>query len=319
MQTTLTIVQLIDLFLSEHDVKDGSKRLYRSNLNLFFRWCSLSGFNPRDVTRQQVLKYKQHLVSSGLSVLTSNCRLTTLRLFYDWLEVNKYFGNNPTVGVKNLKSSKKYRKDPLTDEQVSKLLSVIDTSSDVGKRNMAIVLLMLANGLREVEVSRLDYGDIREQGDMFVMSVQRKGRDSKDSTLRLSSNALDAISEYLATRDVQRASSPLFVIYSNNSKGIRMQPKAISNMVTSLLVKSGVKSSKVTPHSLRHTAATMLLEAGQSIYDVQSMLGHSTPATTEIYVSQIEAKRRLYNSPVVQLDAILSRNKATALKMVENG
>ena len=319
MQTTASIVQLIDLFLSEHDVKDGSKSLYRNNLSLFFRWCVLNKIEPRSVRREHVVKYKQHLQESGKSTLTSNSRLTTLRLFYDWLEQSRFYSNNPVAGVKNIRTSRKYRKESLSVEHVGNLFAQVYTAKAVGKRDMSILMLMLGNGLREIEVSRLDVGDIKEQGDIYTITLWRKGRSGKDSVVRLSSLALDAISEYLADRPQQHPSYPLFTIYSNNGKGVRMGSKAISNTVNTYLRKAGLKSKMVSPHSLRHTAGTLLLESGASVYDVQQLLGHSVITTTEIYVSQIEAKRRLYNSPTVQLDAILRKNKAFDPKMANTG
>lgn len=314
MQTTLTIVQLIDLFLSEHDVMEKSKVLYKNNLNLFFRWCAMVGIDQRNVSRENLLRYKANLQESKMSTLTINSRITTLRLFFDWLEICRYNSTNPAVGIKNIRTSRKYRKDSLTIDQVSQLLSVIDKTTTVGLRNFAIASLMLGNGLREIEVSRLDVCDVREQDGIFVISIWRKGHSEKDVTVRLSDIALDAISEYLACRSNVASDAPLFVIYSANGKGTRMTSKAISNMIDALLIKASLKSKRISPHSLRHTAGTLLLEGGASIYDVQLLLGHSTPATTEIYVSQIEAKRRLQNSPVVQLDAILKRSKANTLK-----
>lgn len=319
MQTTLTIVQLIDLFLLEHDVRAKSKALYRSNLNLFFRWCAVNKVDTREVRREHIIKYKADMQVGGKSTLTTNNRLTTLRLFYDWLEDCKYNAANPVVGIKNFRRYKGYRKDSLTIDQVDKLKAKINIDSTIGKRDMAIMLLMLHNGLREIEVSRLDYGDIQPLDGIYTVALWRKGRDSKDVKVRLSDMALDAISEYLASKPAQSATAPLFTVCSNNNRGIRMSSKAISNMITEYLRTSGIKSPTISPHSLRHTAGTLALENGASIYDVQQLLGHTSTNTTEIYVSQIEAKRRLYNSPVSQLDALMGSNRTFITQKAKTG
>lgn len=302
MRTTATISELIKDFLREQDIAANSNALYRINLQLFFRWCHANGIDQRSVSSSNVVAYKSYLLSSGYSTLTINNRITTLHKFYKWMELNNYC-DNPTLTVRSFKKYKGFKKDFLTDSQVSLMLSAIDRTTQVGLRDLAIIFLMLFNALREVEISRMKLSDIVEVGGSTIISIQGKGRFEKDEQLPLSGHALDALSQYLATRTIRSNDESLFVVHSYNNRNSAMSSKAISNVVNRYLLKSGVKSKRITPHSLRHTAAVRAIKSGASLYEVQLFLRHSSSNITQIYTKMIEAQIRLDKSPVRMLDA----------------
>ena len=160
-------------------------------------------------------------------------------------------------------------------------------------------LLCVKNGLRTIEVHRADVGDIKTiDGDPYLY-VQPKGHDSKDSPKYLFPEVKAAIDDYLQSRSEKvTAKSPLFTSTSNRSKGGRIATTTISTMLKDVLVSNGFDSDRLTAHSLRATAATAAFEAGLTLFEVQQLMGHCDPATTEIYIKDqnqlsIEKKGRI--------------------------
>lgn len=318
MRTTATITQLISAFIAEQDVAPNSKELYRRNLVLFFKWCHASAIDQREVFANHIVRYKQEQKDGGYSTLTIDNRLTTLRKFYRWMEQHNYC-DNPMNTVRNYKKYKGYKKDPLTDAQVDLLLKSVNNSTQVGKRDLAIICLMLFNALREIEISRINVGDIRDMNGSMVVAIQGKGCDSKDTVLPVSGYALAAIAEYMGTRATSHDDEPLFIVHSYNHRHRRMSSKTVSDVVTHYMRKSGVKSSRITPHSLRHTAAVRAIRQGAQLYEVQLFLRHSSSNITQIYTKMIEASMRLEKSPVRLLDCAYGIIKGTGEKQSKAG
>ena len=128
-------------------------------------------------------------------------------------------------------------------------------------------------------------GDIKTVGGDPYLYVQPKGHDGKDSPKYLIPLVKEAIDDYLNSRSAKvTPKSPLFTSTSNRSKGGRIATTTLSTMLKGLLINAGYDSDRITPHSLRATAATTAFEAGLTLFEVQQLMGHCDPATTEIYI-----------------------------------
>jgi len=291
---------IIDKFISSNDVRECSKLLYRRTLKQYFTWINKKGYLLKNITRPDLIEYKEELLKAGLSSLTVGSYITSVRRFYEWTEANKYYPN-VAKGIKTPKRKQQFKKQPLLPDQAVALLSYFQ---DKDLRDYAIINLLLRTGLRTIEVIRANVEDIVFKGSQRVLLVQGKGRDEKDDFVLLTDKAYEPLADYLATRGNISPSEPLFISLSNNSKGERLTTRTISYIAKEGLKAIGLSDRSFTAHSLRHTAATTILRAGGSLEMAQFTLRHSNPATTQIYISTLDEERRLQNSGEALIDSI---------------
>lgn len=301
MKSDKTINHLVREFLSEQDVNDNSRYQYNVNINQFIHYCVVSKVNVRHPRRADIIAYKAYLLRQGKSPSTIDCYLTTVRKFFAWLEGNGIY-DNIAAGVHSPKRYRGHRKNYLRVDQVKELLASVDRSTIVGKRDYAIINLMIRAGVRRVEVCRMLVDDVYINDGKYVMRLQRKGHLEKDQVLGITDKILEPIEEYLIARGDLRGNEPLFMNHSYNGRGLGVSQDYVSRMVRRYLNKIGVIDKRITGHSLRHTAAITALKAGAKLEQVQEMLGHTSVETTKIYISAIEAEIRLDNPAVRALD-----------------
>lgn len=289
---------LVATFIAAQDVKQSSRGLYTRTLSQFFRWIEASGKALTNLTRQNVLEYKDNLQAQNLSSLTVSSYITAVRKFYEWAEAEKYYPNI-AKGIKTPRRVQAFKKQHLTDDKSAELLSHFQSLSE---RDYAIVNLILRTGLRTVEVVRADVGDITFKGNRRVLKVWGKGHNEKDDFVVLSEKAYQPIKDYLATRKAVKSGEPLFTSTSNNNKGERLTTKTISTICKSGLKAIGLDGKEFTAHSLRHTTAVAILKHGGQLTDVQNVLRHSSPVTSQIYTESVKEELRLLNAPELSLD-----------------
>jgi len=292
--------ELLDKFISDLDIKQNSKNLYRRTLDIYFNWISNNGYLLSDVTRTEILQYKEYLLTSRKSSLTTGSYITSLRRFYEWTEANKYYPNI-SRGVKTPKRLQEFKKMPLLPSQVTELLNYF---SKKNLRDYAIISLLVRTGLRTIELTRADIGDITFKGSQRVLMVQGKGRDEKDNYVILTDKAYKVISDYLVTRVNAINTEPLFISYSNNNKGERLDTRTISYIAKEGLKAIGLNNKLFTAHSLRHTAIVNSRRGGATLEQAQTFARHSNPATTQIYDKIFRDEDRLKNSAELLLDNI---------------
>ena len=292
------IEELVDRFIASQDVKESSKLLYRRTLKQYFNWVEDKGYLLSEIARPQLLEYKQELLTSGKSSLTVGSYITSVRRFYEWTEANKYYPN-VAKGIKTPRRKQQFKKQPLLPAQATALLNYYQ---DKALRDYAIVNLLLRTGLRTIEVTRANIGDITFKGSQRVLLVHGKGRDEKDNFVLLTDKTYQPIAEYLATRGKVNSSEPLFTSTSNNSKGERLSTRTISYIAKEGLKAIGLDERAFTAHSLRHTTAVNILRGGGSLEQAQMTLRHSNPATTQIYTATLDEERRLKNSGEALID-----------------
>jgi integrase/recombinase XerC/integrase/recombinase XerD len=277
--------QLIESFLLAQDVGITSKVVYRRALKRFKEFLSLreAAGGVGYLTKTDIVQYKSHLLAEGLSPRTGNLYLTSVRQFFKYLESNRIYPDVST-GLKGFKRSYGFNRDPLTLQQARDLLASIDTTSIIGKRDFAMINLMLRTGLRTMEVVGSDVGDIRQTSNATLLYVRSKGKDAKDDFVVLTREAYEPIARYLAARQCTDPRAALFVSHSTSNSGDRLTTQSLRLVVKKRLTDIGVFSSRISAHSLRHTFATMALANGATIEQVRDTLRHANIATTQIYV-----------------------------------
>ncbi len=299
MKTELQISELIELFIADQDVKPNSRDLYKRNITSFFRWCDATGRDKRKLQRSDIIAYKEYLFDKEYSSLTIDSYLTSARKFFQWLAFKDYY-INIADGVKNPKRYKGFKKDPLTLVQIGKLLKSPFQEQLKGKRDIAILNLMLRAGLRSSEVCKLMIKDIVEQG----LWVERKGSRGQKTFIPITDKTVDSINNYLVNRKDFKDSEALFPALSRNNTSGKLSPQALSQIIKGYLKQIGIESKRVTAHSLRHTAAIQLIKAGADLLDVQLFLGHMSPNVTQIYIRAIQEEKRLKNNSGKLLDTV---------------
>ena len=286
-------------FVSEQDIKESSRKLYTRTLKLFFEWTEAKGKLIADLTRTDILEYKDDLFAKGLSSLSVASYLTSLRKFYEWAESEKYYPNIAR-GVKTPRRVQAFKKQHLTEEKSGELLNHF---ASLSLRDYAIVNLILRTGLRTIEVVRADVGDITFKADRRILRVWGKGRDTKDDFVVLTDKTYLPIKNYLATRKGAKANEPLFTSGSHRNTGERLTTRTISGLCKGGLKAIGLDGREFTAHSLRHTTAVTILKEGGNIEQAQTLLRHSSPTTTQIYTESIKEELRLKNAPEILIDS----------------
>ena len=291
---------LIDKFISSQEVKENSRYTYKREIRQFFGW--LEKHCIKDPTRDQILAYKRDVQTQGKSSLTLSGYLTAVRKFFEWTEGIKFYPN-VAKGIKGAKRSKGFRKDPLTVRQVNELLAAVDRCTIQGKRDLALLNLLVRTGLRTIEVIRADVEDMRQEGGEAILRIHGKGRDSKDDFVLLTAGTLRPMQEYLAARGRLEENAPLFSSLSDRNKNQRLTTRSISGLVKAYLRKIGLDNVRLTAHSLRHTAITLSLQGGATIQEAQALGRHADINTTLIYAHNV---KRIANAPERKIDAVLA-------------
>lgn len=290
---------VIATFVAAQDVKESSRNLYTRTLTQYFKWIQEQGKAINLLTRQDILEYKDSLHSAGLSALTIGSYIVAVRKFYEWAEAEKLYPNI-AKGIKTPKRVQAFKKQHLTDNKSAELLQHFQSLS---LRDYAIVNLILRTGLRTIEVVRADVGDITFKGDRRILKIWGKGHTEKDDFVVLSDKAYEPIRAYLETRKRAKAGEPLFTSMSRQNSGERLTTRTISHLCKEGLQAIGLDGKEFTAHSLRHTTAVAILKHGGSITDVQEVLRHTSPVTSQIYTESVKEEMRLQNAPETILDA----------------
>ena len=292
-----SIVEAVEAFLSECDIRANSKNVYRRGLLYFFRWVESTGRVISELTRADILAFKEILLQTH-SNLTIAGYMVALRRFYEWTEGCKLYPNIAR-GIKSPKRKNAYLKEHLRENQIHQLLQHFEGNP----RDYAIVNLLLRTGLRCVEVVRANIDDITYKGGQRILRVWGKGRDEKDAFVVLTDKAYAPIRAYLDTRGATTLKEPLFISTSNRNLKGRLTTRSISKICKEGFRAIGIDGKEYTAHSLRHTTAVMLLKHG-TLSDVQSVLRHASPVTSQIYTKSIEEELRLANPSEIKLDGI---------------
>ncbi|MFZ1323444.1 MAG: tyrosine-type recombinase/integrase [Ignavibacteria bacterium] len=301
--TSQRLNTLIGSFINSQDVKDSSKALYKRTISQYFKWIDRNKFKQNEITRAEVLKYKQELLESGMSSLTVGSYITVVRKFYEWTEANKLYPN-VAKNIKTPRRKQQFKKQSLTDSQAKSLLDHYKNKQFEALRDYAVISLLLRTGLRTVELIRANIEDVTMKEGKRILFIQGKGRDEKDNFVIITGKAFEPIEEYLKTRGAYKVKEPLFTSVSNNNLGGRLTTRAISKIAKEGLIAIGLNDRNYTAHSLRHTTACSLIRKGVSLEHIQGVLRHSNPATTQIYLSSIAEETRLKENTEAVLDEV---------------
>ena len=277
---------LFKQFIIFIDATPNTVRTYRGSLKQWFLY--LREKQIMQPTAETVRQYRDYLQGNGKKPTTIKNYIIAVKRFFSWTEEAGLYPN-VAKHIKSGRLSKNFKRDYLTGSQARQILNSIDRSTIKGKRDYAMLVMMLTMGLRTIEVSRADIDDIRTKGNATVLYVQGKGHDEKDDLIRMPQHVESAIRDYLSVRRINSQSEPLFPSLSNHNAKGRMTTRSIRRIVKTAFISAGYNSPRLTAHSTRHTAATLSLLNGASLQQTQELLRHRNIGTTEIYAHNIDA------------------------------
>jgi integrase/recombinase XerC len=208
-------------------------------------------------------------------------RMSSLRSFFNFLDRSGIREGNPVADISTPKQGK-YIPSHLPVDEMFKLLDGPDRSSLLGLRDLAILEVLYSCGIRVAELAGLNMSDV----DFSNRLIKVFGKGSKERIVPVGKKALNALNNYLEaalplrkkTGDASEKKVPVFI----NSRGGRLSTRSVDNIVKHYAMASGLITD-ISPHSLRHTFATHLLDGGADLRSVQEMLGHSSLSTTQKY------------------------------------
>jgi integrase/recombinase XerD len=235
---------------------------------------------------EAVQRYLDHLRNEGVGNRSAARHLTTLRNFYTFLLREEKIASDPT---QHLRAPKQWQKIPnfLNIEQIEKILQSPDLSKPTGVRDRAMLELLYATGLRVSELCKLGLSDL----DLEYGVLRATGKGNKQRIVPVGKSALEAVREYLRNGRAAllkgRGSRYLFV----TARGGCLTRQAFWILLGSCAKKAGY-FHHVTPHVIRHSFATHLLERGADLRSVQMMLGHADISTTQIYTHVMRSRLR---------------------------
>jgi integrase/recombinase XerC len=286
MTSPATISQVTDAFLraaaAERDLSPHTLAAYRSDLEQFASWAGDRKIERLDaVTRPQLRAFVAELSGRrGLARRTVARKMSAVRSLVAWAVENELVDKAPLDGVSVPKLDRPLPR-VLRVPDVAALCVVPPGDDAIGLRDRAILELLYASGLRVSELCSLDVDEVDlAHGTLIVVGKGRKERKvpfGRPAVAALDSYLQDARLELLELSDNPPEPGALFV----NSRGGRIGPRTVRAMITKYTRAEGMK--EVSPHDLRHTFATHLLDGGADLRSVQELLGHENLATTQIY------------------------------------
>ncbi len=265
--------------LVERGLSKNTVNAYRRDLTGFVEFLLKSKVDIEDVDAESVSKFVSELRVRGLSESSIARKVVAIRSWYAFMEKD--------AGVKNKVKEYLPPKIPkrlpkaLTIDEVSRLINSCDDSI-IGIRNRALLEVLYATGARVSEVVLLNTADITKSEDS-VVTVKVKGKGGKERLVPLGSFAQKALDQYLVrARPVLLKKKSTAALFLNETLGTRLSRQSGWQVVKDSADRAKI-TSEVSPHSLRHSFATHLLDGGADIRVVQELLGHSSVTTTQIY------------------------------------
>ncbi len=232
---------------------------------------------PRKVEREMIERYMARLFDQGRSKTSQARALSSIRGFFNYLLVSDIIESSPAEFIRAPKSGRKLP-DVLSVEEIDRMIASVDGSTPKGRRDSAMLEVLYSCGLRVSELVALRLSDLFF-GEGYIRVV---GKGNKQRLVPISSTARDRIQIWLEDRRTMQTTSKGRELVFLNNRGGGLTRVMIFTIIRSAAERAGITSA-VSPHTLRHSFATHLLEGGASIRQVQELLGHESIVTTEIY------------------------------------
>lgn len=285
--------QILKEEIANGNASADTVKTYSQQFTLFVKWCEDQGRDINALTEEQIMEYRGFLVDSGRKATTIALKLTVVRRIFEIAVRRGLMANNPALRVKppaerrDAAASNNY----LELEEAQKLVTELPADDSLmGLRDRLLVLLMVVQGCRQIELHRLNIGDVIRRGNKVGIRVTGKG---SIRVVPLKEEVALLLERYLEARkragEVLKPNKAMFINLSRNisdGKENRLTRTSMQRIVNGYLEQARLKHSEnrtVTTHGLRHTVGYLLTLMGRPLREIQDALGHADPKTTAIY------------------------------------
>lgn len=276
----------------EKGLANNTIQSYRRDLTAYLDYLQkLKIQNLNDISRGHIMQFLSSLKADGKSSRTIARHIASIRSFHHFLILDKITDQDPTVHIETPQTELKLPK-VLNTEEVEALLNTPDLTTALGIRDKAMLELMYATGMRVSELINLNINDVH----LSLGFVRCIGKGSKERIIPIGKMATDALTLYFENSRAKivnnkKKSDALFL----NHHGQRLSRQGFWKILKQLAIKADIQK-ELTPHTLRHSFATHLLENGADLRSVQEMLGHADISTTQIYTHVTKTRLKdVYN------------------------
>lgn len=252
---------------------------YEKDLNNWFTFLATKNVTMLEVTHREVRAYLQECYHKKLARTTVGRSISAIKMFYRFLVAEGVIDANPIVTTRTNRSVSALPKF-LYEQEITALFESIDTTEILGIRNLAILELLYATGIRVAELCTIKLADVDFDGGMLLVH----GKGGKMRYIPLGDFVVDALSAYLKTARpelAKKAKMPTDILFLNHY-GRPLTDRGVRDILTRL-TDGAAANIKLAPHMIRHTFATHLLDNGADLRSVQELLGHANLSSTQIY------------------------------------
>lgn len=282
MRPIRDISKLVDEYdahlMLERGLTENTREGYNDDVGKLLVYLDQIGVPVRDVTIDTLHTFVAELHDLGISPRSQARIISGIKSFFRFLKAEDYIDVNPSL-LLDTPNLGRHLPEVLTVQEIDALISAIDMGSNEGQRNRAIIETLYGCGLRVSELVNLEISKVFLDEEYLVV----KGKGNKERLVPMSAVAVEEIKRYMPERNALDIKPGEENILFLNRRGRRLTRVMIFYIIKRLAELSGIRK-EISPHTLRHSFATHLLEGGANLRAIQQMLGHESIATTEIYI-----------------------------------
>lgn len=287
-QAFMMLQNFLDYLKLERNYSSHTIKAYQNDLTAFQEFCSheFEVSSLAEVGYPIIRSWILSLSKKGISNLSINRKVSSLKSFFKFLQKIGEIETNPLIGHKALKVQKKIQV-PFSKKEILEVMDAIQGDDFESVRNRLVIEMLYATGIRRTELLHMKLSDI----DFSENVIRILGKRNKERFVPILSTMLTSIHNYLPLRNELAENDYLFV----TSKGNKMYETLVYRIINSYFSLASTKLKR-SPHILRHSFATHLLNEGANLNSVKELLGHSSLASTQVYTkNSLESLKQMYN------------------------
>ena len=284
----MMLQNFLDYLKLERNYSGHTITAYQNDLSAFQNFCEteFEVTSLNEVGYPMIRSWILSLTKKGMSNLSINRKVSSLKSFYKFLQKIGEIETNPLVGHKALKVQKKIQV-PFSKKEILEVMDSIQGDDFESVRNRLLIEMLYATGIRRTELINIKVSDI----DFSENVIRILGKRNKERFVPILSTMLTSIHNYLLMRNELSENDYLFV----TSKGNKIYETLVYRIINSYFSLASTKLKR-SPHILRHSFATHLLNEGANLNSVKELLGHSSLASTQVYTkNSLESLKQMYN------------------------
>ena len=280
------ILKFIDELKYEKNYSELTINGYLANLDLFLEYLNDNNIKSyKNIEYQDIRLFINYLYNLNYSNKNISRHISAIRSFFKYLKANDHIKNNPCTLISNPKLNKRLPKY-LNFEDTEKVLNAFDNNNFIGLRNSLILEILYSTGIRVSEITNIKLNDIS----ISNKTIKIIGKGNKERVVYFGSNCLSLLKLYLKkSYPILNKNKKEYLILSKTGK--KINDREIRKIVDDAALIAGI-NIKISPHVLRHTFATHMLNEGADLRSVQELLGHENLSTTQVYTHLTNEKIR---------------------------